>query len=793
MKDFRQRRSLQAEAEGKIDGISWVCSVDGKITRYGGEKRVLEEDQGTAGRHSKKRHLGDVLFADDTAVIAEADEHKIADACMKQTMKDWEERCNEDKKEMIVLQPGGQPLMHVGRQFEKKVVKHVGANLEADGGYDVDTQARANKARAAVFILKSSWGAAGGKRVKRVNRSTRLRVLKAMITPILTTFCKTRPWTKKHIAKLSKVQGLAVRMGYGITQHTMRTHHLRHNELYKAAGWTSIEILIKRHTLMWLGHVARMHPTRLPKLTLLGWAEGGTYNRGGGKTQISWIKEVLKDARIPELDWFRLAQNKGKNGLWQWIIDRAFPVNCTYKGQNQRLQKWKPGHPLPDPPRKRRRIHAEATPGIMSASTERGSWECPVCSDKFTTSISLTAHYGKYHEVVDPAVTTHLVFSCAKCGQHFSSKTKRAEHECPMERPHVPREGEGPDGWLPYFPVTADVVEDELCIYTDGSGPEPGQKTAGWGVAIFNQSDRECQLEVVELMGPVVTDKYHHLYEGADRGTNNTGELCAIIEAGFWLWHECPRKPLPNVSFYYDSKWAASMAQGSTNPSAHQQLCDKAKSLINLLKTTTSVGWKWVKGHSGEAGNEKADKLANRGRKGEVSVQSKRHSEPMPSFYRDQPVPQEELETCRKCGRTFGNNPRTCGYHEKHCGEGVLENPGYMQCRKCGEWVGAGSEDRIRERRRKHEDVCRGALEANLTCPWCGYKTPADTEDALARHRRHEGMCGAREIDDVDVKWKCACGYKAFGRKWKELKQQHIKKKHSGEEPAAQNCGASAV
>jgi hypothetical protein len=101
-----------------------------------------------------------------------------------------------------------------------------------------------------------------------------------------------------------------------------------------------------------------------------------------------------------------------------------------------------------------------------------------------------------------------------------------------------------------------------------------------------------------------------------------------------------------------------------------------------------------------------------------------------------------------------------------------------MKCRKCGEWVGTGTESRIRERRKKHEDVCRGTLEANLTCPWCGHQTPGDTEDALARHRRHEGMCSADEVQEEEVKWKCWCGYAALGRKWKDLKSQHLKRKH---------------
>ena len=34
---------------------------------------------------------------------------------------------------------------------------------------------------------------------------------------------------------------------------------------------------------------------------------------------------------------------------------------------------------------------------------------------------------------------------------------------------------------------------------------------------------------------------------------------------------------------------------------------------LDQLVSTHDIEWKWVKGHTGEPGNEKADELANRG------------------------------------------------------------------------------------------------------------------------------------------------------------------------------------
>ena len=96
----------------------------------------------------------------------------------------------------------------------------------------------------------------------------------------------------------------------------MAQRHVSHDIMRQAVEWPSVDSLIWRATLMWLGHVARLGRERLPKIGIFGWWAGREARAGGATSQLLWLTKVLRDAGIPEMDWFRLAQSKGKSGRW---------------------------------------------------------------------------------------------------------------------------------------------------------------------------------------------------------------------------------------------------------------------------------------------------------------------------------------------------------------------------------------------------------------------------------------------------------------------------------------------
>ena len=140
---------------------------------------------------------------------------------------------------------------------------------------------------------------------------------------------------------------------------------------------------------------------------------------------------------------------------------------------------------------------------------------------------------------------------------------------------------------------------NEVQIYTDGAckgNPGPG----GWGAWLKSGA----------------TEK--ELFGGELNTTNNRMELQAVIEGLGALKRPC------KVTLYLDSQyvrmgitewirgwkakgWRTSTKQPVKNVELWQQL-DKL-----VAEGGHQIEWRWVRGHSGDVGNERADMLANKG------------------------------------------------------------------------------------------------------------------------------------------------------------------------------------
>ena len=134
-------------------------------------------------------------------------------------------------------------------------------------------------------------------------------------------------------------------------------------------------------------------------------------------------------------------------------------------------------------------------------------------------------------------------------------------------------------------------------IYTDGAckgNPGPG----GWGaLLVFGDVEKE-------------------LCGGERDTTNNRMELMAAIEALTALKRSC------QVSLTTDSQyvrkgiteWMVNWKKRGWKTAAKKPVknADLWKALDEAAKRH-EVEWKWVKGHSGHPGNERADDLANKG------------------------------------------------------------------------------------------------------------------------------------------------------------------------------------
>ena len=148
------------------------------------------------------------------------------------------------------------------------------------------------------------------------------------------------------------------------------------------------------------------------------------------------------------------------------------------------------------------------------------------------------------------------------------------------------------------------MPDDTVEIYADGAckgNPGPG----GWGALL------------------TANGKVKEMFGGEHKTTNNRMELMAVISALETLKRPC------SVTLYTDSQYVQKgisewihawkrrgWKTADRKPVKNEDLWRR----LDAAAHTHRIDWRWVKGHAGNAGNERADELANMGilKEGEV-------------------------------------------------------------------------------------------------------------------------------------------------------------------------------
>jgi ribonuclease HI len=134
-------------------------------------------------------------------------------------------------------------------------------------------------------------------------------------------------------------------------------------------------------------------------------------------------------------------------------------------------------------------------------------------------------------------------------------------------------------------------------VWTDGAcknnqGINGRERLAGWGVWWGHEHKNNCY--------------------GRVRGkqTNNRGELKAILQALVMF----ERAGFTSLVINTDSKYAIGLLSHGNNANANTDIVRDARETIRKLSNNgIKVTFKYVKGHSGDIGNDAADKLAVKG------------------------------------------------------------------------------------------------------------------------------------------------------------------------------------
>ena len=138
---------------------------------------------------------------------------------------------------------------------------------------------------------------------------------------------------------------------------------------------------------------------------------------------------------------------------------------------------------------------------------------------------------------------------------------------------------------------------DKIEIYTDGACKgNPG--IGGWGAVL------------------IAGAKKKELFGGEKETTNNRMELMAVIQALTVLKRPCEivlhtdsQYVLKGITEWIKGWKAKGWKTAARTPVKNVDLWQA----LDQAQAVHKIEWKWVRGHTGDPGNEHADQLANRG------------------------------------------------------------------------------------------------------------------------------------------------------------------------------------
>ncbi|CAO4137599.1 Ribonuclease H [Methylorubrum extorquens] len=151
-------------------------------------------------------------------------------------------------------------------------------------------------------------------------------------------------------------------------------------------------------------------------------------------------------------------------------------------------------------------------------------------------------------------------------------------------------------------------------VYADG-GCDPNPGPGGWAAVI------QAPTGTIELYG------------GELATTNNRMELTAAIRAlehfpeGAAIEMRCDSQYVVKSVTEWMRGWKARGWRTATGPVKNIDLMQR----LDALAAARDVRWTWVRGHAGEAGNERADRLATLGRREALSGKTSGEAVPSPA------------------------------------------------------------------------------------------------------------------------------------------------------------------
>ena len=254
-------------------------------------------------RNAEQRKIAECLFADDGALLSSTR------AGAESALSDYQATSAKfgltvsipKTKQMVAGREATEndkvPIAVKGGVIENvEEFPYLGSVIASSGTVDADVETRIAKASRAFGALRKSVFMD-----KNLRLETKRRVYDACVLAVL--LYGSECWTplRRHARKLNSFHHRCIRTILGISNQEQWAKRITCTEIRRKWGdcETASDKITKRR-LQWLGHLARMLDTRIPKATFFGWLSQPRPRSGPKRRWKDVIRRDLKDINMDE-------------------------------------------------------------------------------------------------------------------------------------------------------------------------------------------------------------------------------------------------------------------------------------------------------------------------------------------------------------------------------------------------------------------------------------------------------------------------------------------------------------
>jgi Reverse transcriptase (RNA-dependent DNA polymerase) len=245
-----------------------------------------------------------LMYADDLVLMSHSAE-ELAEmlVIIDKVASEFGMKINAAKTEVQIQRHRGEANVAAGVHVDFSVstgvvetatdFKYLGGWVQEDGSMDKEVGVRRGRGLGVFQSFDKVWSN------KKLLLNQKMAVYNSFVLPHFTYGCETWNCTSDHLHKLETAHSACLRriMGVDLTaRHTL-------NHIRKVCGSQPVELVIVKRTFQWLGHVARMPDSRLPKLVYDCVPVGGKMNVGRPKASFKHTyRWMLRKVGIAEPD-----------------------------------------------------------------------------------------------------------------------------------------------------------------------------------------------------------------------------------------------------------------------------------------------------------------------------------------------------------------------------------------------------------------------------------------------------------------------------------------------------------